>query len=102
MGVITNIDFEQYPNQTKYAGQRVLVCFKYDTRRIIPATILRDDAEDPYRTVLRLDDGRIVLGNECQWRNLLDSETDKYPESKHIPVFHGRQETAQYTGHSPC
>lgn len=92
MGVVANIDFENYPKQTALTGNRVIVCFKYDTKRTIPATVLRDDNEDPGRTILRLDDGRIVLGSECQWRDLMDYEKDRYPEPAHIPVFTGRTE----------
>lgn len=91
MGIVANIDFNHYPKQTEMAGRRVLVCFKYDTQHTIPATVVRDDEEDPGRTILRLDDGRIVLGTECQWRSLLDSENGKYPEPERVPVFLGDQ-----------
>jgi hypothetical protein len=30
-------------------------------------TIVRDDNEPPWRTIIRLDDGRVVLASECQY-----------------------------------
>lgn len=90
MGVVANIDIDHYPRQTNFTGTRVLVCFKYDKDHTVPAVIIRDDDEDPNRTILRLDDGRIVLGTECQWRSLMPHENGRYPEPEHVPVFTGR------------
>jgi hypothetical protein len=45
---------------------RTRVCFNYDTSKTIMGTIVRDDYEDPWRTIISLDDGRVVLGSECQ------------------------------------
>lgn len=67
MGIEKNIGAEQFPKQRPEVGQRAKVCFHYDTARLFPATIIRDDAEEPFRTILKLDDGRVVLATECQW-----------------------------------
>jgi hypothetical protein len=28
-------------------------------------TIIRDDMEEPFRTIISLDDGRVILATEC-------------------------------------
>ena len=68
MGVHENIGADVYPEQSRFKGNRAVVCFQYDTSRRFPATIVRDDMDEPYRTILQLDDGRFVLGVECQWQ----------------------------------
>lgn len=39
----------------------------YDTSRYIGGTIIRDDREEPFETLIRLDDGRVIRGTECQY-----------------------------------
>jgi hypothetical protein len=46
------------------------VCFQYDTSRTCNGTIVRDDLEDPWQMIIRLDDGRHVLATECQYQLL--------------------------------
>jgi len=48
-------------------GRRVEVAFNYDTDRLIKGTIVRDDVDSPFVTIIRLDDGRHVLTTECQY-----------------------------------
>jgi hypothetical protein len=66
MGVHANIGADKFPKQGHYLGQRVMVCFNYDSSREFPATCIRDDMELPGMTIFRLDDGRVVLATECQ------------------------------------
>jgi hypothetical protein len=66
MGVHPNIGFLRFPKQGDWVGQRVRVLFDYDTTMQIEGTIVRDDAEEPGRTIIQLDDGRFVLTTECQ------------------------------------
>ena len=68
MGCHHNIDHDKYPKQGTYLNKNVLVTFHYDTEREQKGKILRDDDDDPYRIIILLDDGRVVLGSECQWR----------------------------------
>lgn len=68
MGVHANIAADRFPKQGSFLGKRVLVCFNYDTTREFPGVCLRDDNEEPFRTVFSLDDGRIVLATECQYQ----------------------------------
>ena len=66
MGNVANITAHQFPRQMERAD-RVRVCFHYDTTAMVGGAIVRDDAEAPYVLIIRLDDGRYVLGTECQW-----------------------------------
>ncbi|RDU94566.1 hypothetical protein [Trinickia dinghuensis] len=70
MRVKANISATEFPQQGARAGKRVLVCFHHDTSRAIEGVVLRDDAEEPFRRVIHLDDGRVVLDTECQFQPL--------------------------------
>lgn len=67
MGVVENITADHFPRQYEHAGKRCRVLFYFDTSRELSGTVLRDDAEDPWETIIQLDDGRVVLATECQW-----------------------------------
>ena len=68
MGVAPNISYDQHPKQGRWLHQRTKVCFNYDASKTIMGTFVRDDAEEPYISIIRLDDGRYVLTTECQHR----------------------------------
>jgi hypothetical protein len=78
MGVIANINYDEFPKQGSYLGRRVEVCFHYDANKRIGGVIVRDDAEDPHRTIIRLDDGRYVLTTECQYGPTRDETEDEW------------------------
>ncbi|MFC3127230.1 hypothetical protein ACFOD4_19350 [Pseudoroseomonas globiformis] len=67
MGVVQTVGFDRFPKQGSHLGKRVEVCFNYDTSRRLSGTIVRDDAEAPGETLIRLDDGRFVRSVECQY-----------------------------------
>lgn len=67
MGVVANIGISLFPKQGKWIGLRTKVCFNYDTEKIIMGTIVRDDLEEPFVTIIKLDDGRYITANECQY-----------------------------------
>ncbi len=71
MGTHPKIARSLFPEQGKHLGKRVNVCFHYDARvdprGTLEGTIVRDDKEDPWRTIIRLDDGRHILATECQY-----------------------------------
>jgi hypothetical protein len=66
MGAETNIGFDQFPKQGIFLGCRTRVCFHYESRELM-GTIIRDDIEKPFKTIIRLDDGRVVLATECMY-----------------------------------
>jgi len=67
MGVHPNVTARAFPQQSPNVGRRVEVCFHYDTSAIVGGVIVRDDQEDPFETIIRLDDGRYVRSVECQY-----------------------------------
>jgi hypothetical protein len=67
MGFHPKISFQEFPRQGSHAGVRVSVCFNYDASRQIAGSVVRDDAEEPFRTIIQLDDGRVILATECQY-----------------------------------
>jgi hypothetical protein len=67
MGAHPAISYDDFPKQGPHLGKRVKVCFHYDTSRLLPGRVVRDDAEDPWITLIELADGRVVLATECQY-----------------------------------
>jgi hypothetical protein len=67
MGVEKSIAHDRFPKQGSWLGTRAKVCFNYDASNTIGGTIVRDDAEEPGRSIIALDDGRYVLTTECMW-----------------------------------
>jgi len=67
MGCHENIGFDKFPKQSDWLQKRVEVLFFYDTSQTIKGTIVRDDREEPFQTIIKLNDGRYVHGTECQY-----------------------------------
>lgn len=67
MGISVNIGYDIFPEQGGLLGASVQVIFDHTERRI-QGKIVRDDREVPGRTIIQLQDGRIILGTECSWR----------------------------------
>ena len=66
MGVVQTVSFDSFPKQGSDLNKRTKVCFNYDTSNLIGGTIVREDREEPFLTMIKLDDGRHVLSTECQ------------------------------------
>jgi len=66
MGVHRNIGADKFPRQGELRGCSVI--FNYDTGRKFRGEVVREDLEEPYLTIIRLEDGRFVLTTECQWQ----------------------------------
>ena len=67
MGCINTITAYKFPQQSEYVNRRCKVCFHYDTTKWIMGTVIRDDREEPYETLIKLDDGRVMRAVECQY-----------------------------------
>lgn len=67
MRVVANITTDTFPKQGDCIGCKVKVCFHYETDYCVDGIIVRCDHEKPYRTIIHLNDGRYVLGTECQY-----------------------------------
>lgn len=70
MGNVATIAHDKWPRQGRLINQRVRVFFHYDTSHMLEGWVLRDDAEPPHRTIIRLDDGRLILTDECQYSEI--------------------------------
>lgn len=67
MGCVETITAYNFPKQSEYVNRRCNVCFHYDTSVSIPGTVIRDDREEPFETLIQLDDGRVLRAAECQY-----------------------------------
>lgn len=67
MGVHENIGIDTFPKQGTNLGKACEVCFRFDPSDRLRGVFVRNDTEEPYRTIIRLEDGRHVLTTECQW-----------------------------------
>jgi len=67
MGCVDTITAEKYPKQGGHMKRRVEVAFHYDLDKKFGGFVVRDDAEEPWVTIIKLDDGRYVLATECQY-----------------------------------
>lgn len=67
MGCHINITADRYPGQGARLGRKVKVCYHYDTSKRHNGVIVRDDAEEPYVSIIKTDDGRYLLTTECQY-----------------------------------
>lgn len=73
MGCVNTITYDNFPKQAdeNYAypkvGKRVEVCYHYDTSKCHYGVIVRDDIEEPFETIIKLDNERYVRGCECQY-----------------------------------
>lgn len=66
MGNVANVTATKFPKQGPWLGKRTQVCFHYNTDEMVMGTIVRDDYEAPWITIISLDNGRVVLATECQ------------------------------------
>jgi hypothetical protein len=69
MGCVATINSGcfDFPKQGLHYAKRVQVAFHYDTSKTVGGNVVRDDAEEPWVTIILLDDGRYVLATECQY-----------------------------------
>ena len=67
MGAVDTIGIDKWPEQGTYFGKNVKVCFHFNTLQTIDGVVVRDDVEEPYVMIIKLEDGRFVLSTECQY-----------------------------------
>ena len=70
MSVVKNVGYRKFPKQGKSLNKRVEVCFNYRFSHTIYGTIVRDDIQKPYVEIIKLDDGRYIRTEECQYRRI--------------------------------
>lgn len=64
MGSHPNIQGGSFPKQGEYLGKKVQVLLGEDPTQY-EGTVVRDDYEEPFLTIIRLEDDRHVLSTEC-------------------------------------
>ena len=83
MGCIDTITYDKFPKQKdknyRYpqfkVGSRVKVCYHYNTSKYHYGTIVRDDLEEPFETIIKLDNGRYLRATECQFSYVDEENT---------------------------
>jgi len=66
----------KYPKQGSCLGKKVKVTYYYNTKEYHLGKIIRDDTEEPGKTIIQLKNGRVLLATECQYQIL----TEDYPD----------------------
>ena len=67
MGATHLIDAERYPDQGQDVNERVSVWYHSTSHIRHTGTRIRHDIAAPYRTILALDNGRILDATECHY-----------------------------------
>ena len=84
MGCIDTIAYEKFPKQRdenyKHSyfkvGSKVKVSYHYDTSKYHYGTIVRYDLEEPFETIIKLDNGRYLRAVECQFSYIDEEVSD--------------------------
>lgn len=82
MGCVRTISYDKFPEQNDIyheypeLGKRVKIYYHYDTSKYHYGTIVRSDAEAPYHTIIKTDNGRYMLGSECQY-SIIEVDNEK-------------------------
>ena len=84
MGCIDTITYDKFPKQKDEnytypqfkVGSRVKVYYHYDTLKYHYGTIVRDDLEEPFETIIKLDNGRYLRATECQFSYIDEKLSD--------------------------
>ena len=90
MGCIDTITYDKFPKQKDEnyiyprfkVGSRVKVCYHFDTSKYHYGTIVRDDLEEPFETIIKLDNGRYLRAIECQFSYIDERISDDVCEWK--------------------
>ncbi|PEJ68687.1 hypothetical protein CN680_26045 [Bacillus pseudomycoides] len=67
MGVHPNVGINKFPKQGDWLNKEAKVMFNFDSSTMIKGVIVRDDMEEPFLTLIKLEDGRVIRSTECQY-----------------------------------
>lgn len=62
-----NLNINKFPSQGSSLGKRVKVYFNGNFSKSVGGTIVRDDIEYPCITIIRLNGGNYVTGQEVEF-----------------------------------
>ena len=80
MGCVETITYKNFPKQAdenyKYPqlGKRVKVFYYYDISKFHYGVIVRCDIEEPFETIIKLDNGNFIRATECQYTLISEVE----------------------------
>lgn len=102
MGCIDTITYDKFPKQKdenyKYpefkVGSRVEVCYHFDTSKCHYGTIVRDDLEEPFETIIKLDNGRYLRAVECQYSYIDEEVSDDMCECRKLKDYNSLLKTS--------
>ena len=102
MGYIDTITYDKFPKQKdenyKYpefkVGSRVEVCYHFDTSKYHYGTIVRDDLEEPFETIIKLDNGRYLRAVECQYSYIDEEVSDNMCECRELKDYNSLLKTS--------
>lgn len=60
------------PKQGSFLNKEVKVIFNYDTTKVTHGRIVRDDTEEPFYTIILLNNGEYIMSTECQYQPEID------------------------------
>lgn len=69
MGCVSTIDINNFPKQSDKIGSFVKVVYNYNTNKCEIGKIVRDDMENPFVMIIKIDE-RFILSSECQYQFL--------------------------------
>jgi len=73
MGLQRSINVDMFfPKQSAELHKRVWVAFHFNYK--VEGEVVRDDVQDPFLTIIKLKDGRFVLGSECSYTFMMEEE----------------------------
>lgn len=67
MGVHPNVGVNKFPKQGDWLNKEAKVMFNFDSSTMLKGVIVRDDMEEPFLTLIKLEDGRVIRSTECQY-----------------------------------
>ena len=102
MGCIDTITYDKFPKQKdenyKYpqfkVGSRVEVCYHFDTSKYHYGTIVRDDLEEPFETIIKLDNGRYLRAVECQYSYIDEEVSNNVCECRKLKDYNSLVKTS--------
>lgn len=71
MTALGRITADSFPPQGKLLGRKVRVVLNHKPP-VLGGTLVRQDIAYPHVEIIQLDNGRFVLGTECDWRGTID------------------------------
>ena len=70
MGIVKNIGYNLSPKASENVGKRIEECYVCEEDILKNGIIVRDDIEEPFETIIRVENIRYIRAEECQFSTL--------------------------------